>query len=436
MVLFAVPIAYFATTRRQTGSLLAAFLTLPLVWFGQHVELFPGAFNHYLALIGGIACAAALNRGRRADWVLAVGLALALCSAGGGVAVAAACMVHIVCTRPPLRRWVMVIAPSLLWVIWWLTFERRLNDVGTYTMSASQTITFVRNLAYAPFDDIALGAGAIALVLVAAFIAYGIWSVSRGLVHGANALAWTTGLIVWAFGVANSRGVLFADPKVFRYRYVALGFVLLAVVPRHPIRWPSRLPITSDPRWLAGGALLLLVAGSARGLAVRSDLQSSAQQYAALGRAARADALVTDLGPAVVGDKVREPFELGLLLASETRSLFSQYGAAVETMPATADEQLVAMRGAVALSNGTRSVTCRPLTKPFVYHPKKPPYLVYLWSGTQSYSVDVRRFGSRWVHLGGAPRGRALVLGLPAFSSTVPWQIRANGACRVGPRRR
>ena len=101
-VLFAVPLAYFLASRRRLGAFLAALLALPLIWYGRYIDLFSGSFNHYLALLGGIVCAAALNHDsddRRADWMLAVGLAFALCSAGGGVAVAAACFVHNLMTR-------------------------------------------------------------------------------------------------------------------------------------------------------------------------------------------------------------------------------------------------------------------------------------------------------------------------------------------------
>lgn len=66
--LYAVPAAYFLTTRRQFGAVLAALLALPLVWYGRDISFIPAQLDHFLVLLGAIGCAAALNRGRRADW--------------------------------------------------------------------------------------------------------------------------------------------------------------------------------------------------------------------------------------------------------------------------------------------------------------------------------------------------------------------------------
>ena len=71
---------------------------------------------------------------------------------------------------------------------------------------------------------------------------------------------------------------------MFRYRYVALVLVLLAVVPRRPIVWPARFPIATDRRFLIVGAVVVLALGTARGLAVRSDMQATATQLGQIGR--------------------------------------------------------------------------------------------------------------------------------------------------------
>ena len=274
--LYAVPAGYFLTTRRQLGAVVAALLALPLVWYGRYISLIPAQLDHFLVLLGGIGCAAALNRGRRADWVLAGSLAFALCSGGGGGAVAAACLVHNLCTRAPLRRWLAVLVPAFAWLVWWLIEVGRASDLGGYTMTTSQMLHFVRDLAYSPFEATALGVGGVAMVLVAAFVAYGIWTLSKGLNAGANFVAWSTGFLVWAVGIAINRGPLFASVTAFRYRYVALGLLLLAVVPRRPIVWPARFPIDTDRRFVIAGAVVVLALGSARGLAVRDDMRTTA----------------------------------------------------------------------------------------------------------------------------------------------------------------
>ncbi|MSO85890.1 MAG: hypothetical protein EXQ71_00005, partial [Acidimicrobiia bacterium] len=68
LCLLAAPVAYFVTTRRLLTPPLAAIAALSLLSFGG-LDLSPSWLNHYLVLVGGIICAAALNRGRRADWV-------------------------------------------------------------------------------------------------------------------------------------------------------------------------------------------------------------------------------------------------------------------------------------------------------------------------------------------------------------------------------
>ena len=358
--LFAVPLAYFFTTRRQFGAPLAALLALPLVWYGRYIQLFPGAFNHYLALLGGVVCAAALNRDRGADWVLAAGLVFALSSAGGGVAVAAACVVHNICTRPHVRRWLAIAIPSLLWFTWWLIEQRRLKSPGPYHLSASQTVRFMRDLGYAPFSDVALGASVVAVILLCAYIAYGVWRVSKGLRPGANFLAWSVAVLVWGYGVANQRGLL-ADPTVFRYRYVALGFALLAVVPRRPMAWPAHFPIATDRRWLLAAALVLLLIGSARALSVRDDMKKSAVGFGNIGRVTRGDALLVGLGPSVVPNNFKLPFALGAIRGDQFRALLSRYGTADPSTSEAVDQQLVSLNLATAHRAGTSHAQCTAL---------------------------------------------------------------------------
>ena len=121
--LIAIPVSYFVTTRRTLGSALAAVLSLSLLSFGN-VELWASVLNHYLVLVAGIVCAALLNRGRRADLPLAAVLLVALSSAGGGVAVAVACVVHNLADRASARRWITVLTPFAVWGIWWVTLGR------------------------------------------------------------------------------------------------------------------------------------------------------------------------------------------------------------------------------------------------------------------------------------------------------------------------
>ncbi len=433
--LFAVPAGYFLTTRRQFGAVVAALLALPLVWYGRYISLIPNQLDHFLVLLGGIGCAAALNRGRRADWVLAGSLAFALCSGGGGVAVAAACLAHNLCTRAPLRRWLAVLVPAFAWLVWWLIEVGHASDLGGYTMTTSQTLHFVRDLAYTPFETTALGVGVLAMVLVAAFVAYGIWTLSKGLNAGANFVAWSIGFLVWAVGIANSRGLLFASVTVFRYRYVALGLLLLAVVPRRPIVWPARFPIDTDRRFVIAGAVVVLALGSARGLAVRDDMRTTADIQSAGLLATRGETLVVELGPDVVPDETVLPFEFGGLRAAELRALFADYGNPFPPGRAAVDQQLVDMGNVHSDPDGPRRVSVHtpdpalhlhadrrsPLPIPVVADRRRSP-------STCAASVTIGSGSDE-----GKP-GVALRLALPGLGSDTPWRVRANGACRVGAR--
>ena len=435
LCLTAVPLTYFWTTRRQFGAPLAAVLALPLLWYGKYVSLFPAGLNGNLALLAGVVCAAALNRGRRADWVLLVGVAVGLTSAGGGLAIVAACLLHNACERSPLRRWLVVLAPALLWGLWWLLVLGHTKDLGAMAMTPTQMGLLARNLAYAAFESAALGSGPVAVVLIVLFVAYGVWTLSKGLRNAANFLAWSAAVVVWAIGLANTRG-LFVDLATFRYRYFALGMVLLAVVPRRPIAWPARFPITTDRRWILAAAGVVLVLGVARGLAVRPELQRDAAFYAKLGQDTRAEALVIGLGPAVTGrqplgfDYGATSFLFGGLSAAEVRSLFFRYGQPLRSTPALADQRIVDLGGARVRDAGTRDQQCAAMVAPLRYVQHGGSTLL-LWSPTRSFDVEVRRLGTRWVPLRSARPRQLLALDLPWLPATQPWQIRALGACRA-----
>ena len=105
----------------DTGiTLLAGLATVPLLWPGN-LSMFPPELNGHVALIAAIVVAAALDRGRRADWVVSAALVVSLCSAGVGVAVAVGAVVHCALVRPGWRRWVAVLVPIAGYGAWLLT---------------------------------------------------------------------------------------------------------------------------------------------------------------------------------------------------------------------------------------------------------------------------------------------------------------------------
>lgn len=426
--LLGVSVAYVATTRRRLGAPLAAFLGLPLL-LPAGMDLYSAALNHYLAAIGAVLCAAALDRGPRADGALAAALVFSLLSAGGGVAVAGACLVHGACVRPPLRRWLAVAVPTALWGLWYLAVGAR-ADEQPVDATVDQIVAFARDLVVGVFENLALGSRPLAVVLLVAFVGFGLWRLRAGLDAAANVVGWSAGLVVWAVALGFSRAGL-GEEGAFRYEFVGLVFVLLAVVPRRPIHWPERFPLVADRRWVAVAACLLLVAGAARGLAVRSDLQDSARRGANVGRLVRGETLVLGLGPGVVDDATTLPFRFGVLSAGEVRTLLDRYGQPFPATPATADQRLVDLQAVRAVPVGRAAEPqCRPLTVPFVQDLDRPR--TYLGSD-QGWTVEVQRFGQDWVEVGRGQPGQVLLVALPELNSDIPWLVRADGACRVLP---
>ena len=429
--LFAVPLAYYLTTRRQFGAVLAALLALPLVWYGRYVSLNPNELNHNCALLGGVVCAAALNRGRRADWVLAAALVFSFLSAGDAVAVAAACLVHCACTRSPLRRWIAVLIPSLLWLAWWLIYVG--GTPGVVTLSTSQKIRLARDIAFTPFQGFAMDNTVLAVVLLVGFVGLAIWTLTKGLNAGANFVAWSAALVVFVALLVTSRGGL-ATAEAFRYRFAALVFVLLAVVPRRPIVWPARFPITTDKRWLFAGAAVVLLLGAARGLAVRSDLQDAARVINGFGNTTKAEILTVELGPSVVPDDHPTNLTLGLWSAATLRTLLSKYDDPLNVTRSTIDQKSFDL-GLIKVGPApVQTTTCKKLTAPYKYQ-SVGFGSQYFWSPDSSYAVDVRRFGQQWVHVVNGHAGTALRVTLPSMGSTQPYEVRAIGACRVSPGR-
>ena len=111
-----------------------------------------------------------------------------------------------------------------------------------------------------------------------------------------------------------------------------------------------------------------------------------------------------------------------------------EYGDPAHSSLSTIDQQLVEQGVASAAAAGTCSVHCAPLRKPFRYEPQTRLPVLYLWS-RGGFTVSVRRFSDKWVRLGAARGGEVLLLVLPNLSATQLWQVRADGACQVGPRR-
>jgi hypothetical protein len=114
--------------------------------------------------------------------------------------------------------------------------------------------------------------------------------------------------------------------------------------------------------------------------------------------------------------------------------MFADYGNPFPHGRAAADQQLVDTGNVRSDPAGRRQVSCQPLTRPVAYTPTEVPRFPYLWSPSAPFTVDVRRFGDRWIRLDDGKPGVALRLALPHLGSDTPWRVRANGACWIGAR--
>jgi hypothetical protein len=442
--LAAVSVAYYVTTRRQFGAPLAAVLALPLLWV-SNVNLRPSEVNHYLALAGAIVCAALLNRGPRADGLLAATLLFALAAGGVGIVAAGACAVHSIIVRAPWRRWLAIVAPTAIYGLWVVAYSPGSQRVPVTT---TQAVEIVRDLFLAPFYEVGFGKWPLAAILVVAFFAWGAIQLRQGIRNGANFIAWTAAMVGWPLGLLYSRGAD-SHASVFRYAFVSLGLALLAVVPRQPITWPERLPVTSR-RVLAVGALVVVAFGGLRADYARPSLRLGASIYADMGRKAEGTMEVAELGPGVIADNTPLPF-FGFSnphgTARDMRSLMTRYGTPFHATTTNIDQNLVDL-GAVKSTVGAlrRSVACEPMTGPVGLRPTsigedvlgqpprgRPatgPRQYTLWAKAP-VTIEVRRFGDHWVDLGTVPARRIVRLTLPVLASAKPWSVRADGACLI-----
>jgi hypothetical protein len=446
LCIVAVPLSYFFTTRRQLGAAVAGVMAMPLLWY-DGMNLRPAQLNHMCALVGGIVCAAALNRGRRADGVLLVALLFSLASAGAGLVILAACIVHTALVRPGLRRWFAILLPAAAYGLWLLIEGPLATTRNTLTFGAEATA--VRDLFLRPFWVISFDFWPLAALLVLAFLAWGAVQLRHGLNAGANFVAWTSAMIFWPVGLIHSRGAG-ADASTFRYAYVSLGFALLAVVPRRPITWPRRTSLSKGAA-AAMAALVVFSYGAARAADARPSLRRFSQRNAQLGERARGTMLVLQLGPSAIPDDTPLPF-FGYYLphgtAGEARALMKRFGSPFHPTAANVDSSLVELEAVQAtLGPRRKTLACAPLEAPAslpattllesalgVPAPGHPlptgPSRYKLWTKT-TVTIDVRRFGDRWARVTVVPPGRYVYLTLPQLASDRPWLVRANGACLV-----
>lgn len=423
-----VAVAMYLANRSLVGPTLAAVSAVVLLWF-EGMSLEPGGLNHHLVALGAVGCAWALGgSGRRSDLLVALSVTFALCSAGGGVAVAVAAVVHSLCTRAGGRRWAAVLLPAVGWGIWWIAMAWGEDKVDGRLRPGALGIvrtawTNVRNT----FDHLLLDNHSMGVVLAVCFSVYAAWRLRRGLGESVNLVAWSTGLIVWWVGLGYSRGV-FAVTEVGRYSYVAVVFVVLAARPVQPVAWP--VPHRLHLLRTVGSPLVVLVVAAVLVQGVRPDVRNVAKTQAVAGRIGRAQLAIIDVTGAAVGDDTVTGFRLGARPVGEIRDLLEVYGPADRVGPADLDRFLVHLLGLHVEVAGEEAAppACRPLDRSQTFPSE---VRVLLNASTDDATVEIRRFADTWVSIGSVPHGRRAVVQLPALIGDTGWELRAAGACSV-----
>lgn len=329
-----VGVAVYLALRSRRGSVVAAVGALPLVWF-RNMTLEPAALNHYLSVVGGVGCAYLLSRrsSRRVDLSLGVALAFSLAAAGSGVAVAAACFVHVACTRAPWRRWIAVALPTLCWGLWWLRYvgDPPLPGNATPADGLGDLARTVASNVVGSFQQLALGNRVVGVVLLVLFVARGAVLARQGLSGAAGFLAWSAALVTWWLGLALSRGTGAIPSQEFRYAFVAAGFIVIALVPAGPRTETARDPLHLGSRWAARvpstvAVVIVLVVGAFLAVMVRGDVERSSHDLAQAGCVARLSVVMVDRVPPVVDGDAVMPITMYLLPASQVRTLTDAYG--------------------------------------------------------------------------------------------------------------
>lgn len=441
----AVPAAVYVTVRDKLGPPVAALVGVVLLW-SHTANLFAATLNHYLVLVAAAACALLLDRGRRADPYLAGGIVLAFLSAGGAVAVAAACIVHSACTRAPLRRWAAVLAPTALWLLWNLTIARGAESASTsVTASASDGpislaldgVRYARDLFDDAIADLLIGWGAAGTVALIAFLAAGVAIVRKGLVHGANYLAWVAAMLVWSTGLIYSgraeASAIFGTGRPLRYVLSLLVFAIFALLPRRPVRWSSleaRHPELLRRAPLVVGVVLVLFTGLRIATTVDAT-RDAADETTVAGRRAFAVVQLASGGPTVLPDDEQLGFVMGFLDAGQIREILARQGQDLERSGGEIDQALVD-GGVVRTEVGP--ATDDPCARTSKRYKPGTSGTVVLRSDEASWTVSVRALGDEWIEVVDAQAGEQVTVKLPT-GLAIPWLVRADGACAITPPR-
>lgn len=320
-----VAVVLYFTTRRRIGTPAAAAAAMLVLWApGVHLNV--PSLNHYLALIGGIGCAWLLVKPatRSNSWWIFGLLTASLCSADGGLAVGAACIVYAACTRAPWHRWVAGVIPVVAWATWWVVFalpnssRSAQHRIGMGARMWATIDNFGRS-----FQSLGDGNKVLGLLIGLAFAARAVHLLRRGPAAAANLLAWSAAFVVWWVGVVWMRGSLAAYGQ-FRYTFFAMVLLLLAVMPISPIHVKMRwLP---ESRQVTAAFAIVIVLGPLLAAIQFPHVRANGRYMNVAGDQARVQASQAMVSPKLLTDHHRMGLWFYGVDAGQVRALGHAWG--------------------------------------------------------------------------------------------------------------
>ena len=254
-----VSAAMYFTIRDRIGRPLAIVAASVLLW-PTVMDLAPSALNHYLGMSAGICCAYLLNRPdrRRQSLLLCATLLFTLACASGGTTIALGCFVFCCCTRPTWHRWASVIGPIGLWGVWWLVLARNHGYGARVTLGFTTKVRILGDSIWQSLPGFTGGQHWIAGVVIVLLCLRAIQVLRKGLDESANLIAWLVAAAAWWVALVWQRGD-YARQDIFRYQLFSAVMVILAVMPRRRVQWPSWVQRPAHLQKLALGVAVPVV---------------------------------------------------------------------------------------------------------------------------------------------------------------------------------
>ena len=414
-----VTIAMYFTAKGRIGRPLATVAAAILLW-PHLLDLTPAALNHWLGLIAGIGCAYVLNQPERRGSNALLGglLTFALASAAGGVAFAVGSILFCFCVRPSTRRWLAVIAPTILWGIWWLTKARDAGDGMVVHLGTGQKARTIYSGLWNTLVTCGGGNVIVATVISLLIFARVVQVARHGRDESANAFAWLTSAVFWWVGVVWQRGT-YSSQAVFRYQFYAIALILLSMMPRQPLVWPQWVHYTGvrSRAFAASAVPVVVVAGLIAGNWTRT--RDSSRILSVFSIPDRPSVMVANLGASVIPDQT---IVGGYLRAETLRDNLAYYGGAPRDADGR-DRIVLDLARKTPVDTTSAAAACVSLTMPFV---KGVATTIDVTGAAQPVSLQARITGRRWQKVIGIGANETVRIQFPTLAAVVPIHFRTE----------